>query len=258
MTAGHQINSEYDRHQYSHNYPEGIENYFWSMGRVDIICRTLRDAATIGLRSETGRVLEVGCAVGVVVAGLLKAGFDIWGVDLGRPTPLKVAEHRIQIGIKAQHLDEDFRATIETLMLLDVIEHIEDDVTFLREMLVYFPRCTCVIIAVPARAEAWSKWDEYYGHYRRYTAESVEHTIRQAGFVPLRARYFFRSLYVVTMLINLLGIERSITVRPPTKPSLFHRFIASLLILEDKILHGSWLPGLSLICLASRVGPTEP
>jgi len=243
--------SEYDADRFSHNYPPGIENYFWSLARVDLVRRSLNMAAANGLRSKAGRILEIGCAVGVVISGLRKAGFDVWGVDLGFPTPLSDVEDRIRVGINAQDLERNFRGTIETLMFLDVIEHIEDEIGFFNEILRSFPHCTCVIITVPASPKVWSKWDDYYGHYRRYTANTLTQTVRRSGLIPQHTRYFFRSLYAAGRLFNMLGFKRSTTIHPPKTGSWLHRTAAKFLILEDKFLCSVPIPGLSLICIAS-------
>ena len=80
-------------------------------------------------------------------------------------------------------------------MLLDVIEHIEDDREFLRTIRSAFSNCQCVIVTVPARPEAWSEWDEYYGHFRRYSPETLRKTLSAIGGC-VYVRYFFRSLYL--------------------------------------------------------------
>lgn len=251
MTSGAPAASAYDAQHFAHNYPDNIEKHFWSLARNRLLLQTLNRAAAAGLRSPQGRILEVGCAIGVVVSGLRKSGCDIWGVDLGRPTPLPDVTDRVSAGVKAQDLDPAFRNSIETLMLLDVIEHIEDEVSFLKDLLPSFPNCRCVIVTVPARQEAWSKWDDYYGHHRRYTADTLADALKKSGLTPQRTRYFFRSLYVVAVLINWLGIERRTTVRPLTGRFALHRIVGALLSLENSMLGNLPLPGLSLVCTTS-------
>jgi hypothetical protein len=46
------------------------------------------------------------------------------------------------------------------ILLRDVVEHIEDAGTFLRDLLRAFPNARHVLIAVPARMELWSNYDE--------------------------------------------------------------------------------------------------
>jgi hypothetical protein len=56
--------SEFDARRFSHNYPPGIENYFWSLARTELVRRFLDEAASEGYRRRHGRVLEVGAELG--------------------------------------------------------------------------------------------------------------------------------------------------------------------------------------------------
>src|SRR5262249_4909373 len=114
----------------------------------------------------------------------------------------------------------------------------------------HFPRCSCVVLTVPAGPRAWSAWDDHYCHFRRYTQSSLEETVRKAGLAPARTRYFFRTLYLAARIINWLGIRRSTVVHAPRHIRM-HRFAAFLMVLEDRLLGASSVPGLSLMCLAS-------
>jgi SAM-dependent methyltransferase len=247
---GNRPRSEFDSWRFSQSYPPGIESYFWSLVRTDLVRRALEEAASAGFRRAHERILEVGCGTGVVVSALKSAGLDIWGVDIGRPSVVDSAQDRVTVVMDARQLAQQFRESIETLMFLDVVEHIENDVDFLKDTLQHFPNCSCVIITVPAGPEVWSKWDEHYGHVRRYTKASLNEMVRNSGLSPEHTRYFFRALYLAARIINCLGIHRSTVMRAP-KLILVHRLAASLMIMEDKLLRASSVPGLSLICVAS-------
>jgi len=242
--------SEFDARRFSHNYPAGIENYFWSLARTDLVRRALEEAAAAGYRRLNGRILEVGCGTGIVVSALKSAGLDIWGVEAGHPRVVHSARDRVTVAMDARRLGEQFRTSVKTLMFLDVVEHIENDAGFLKDTLRHFPSCSCVIITVPAGPQAWSRWDEYYGHFRRYTKASLDEMVRKSGLSPERTRYFFRALYLAARIINWLGLQRSTVMRAP-RSILVHRLAAALMIMEDKLLRASSLPGLSLICVAS-------
>lgn len=67
------------------------------------------------------------------------------------------------------------------VIALDVLEHIEHDRRVLLEMARVVHPGGWLIINVPAFASLWSKWDESLGHWRRYTATSLQHLVEQAG-----------------------------------------------------------------------------
>src|SRR5262249_20011831 len=148
------------------------------------------------------RLLEVGSGPGIVLKTLLAHGFDAWGAELGSPRPVAGTNHRLFTGVRAETLDASFRASVTGLLLFAVIEHGERDAEFLRSLIGAFPRCLYVAITVPARPEVWSNYDNYYGHYRRYTPALLKTTLLRSGLQPLRMRYFFHSLYLAALFSN--------------------------------------------------------
>jgi 2-polyprenyl-3-methyl-5-hydroxy-6-metoxy-1,4-benzoquinol methylase len=232
-----------------HAYPEGSEFGFWSLARHRVLDRALRQAARQGLRSANGKILEVGCGPGIVVKALRDLGHDIRGVELGEPAVRSGARDHISTGIAAEHLPARERSEVETLLLLDVIEHVDDAPRFLRGLAGALPNCKCVIVTVPARMEVWSNWDEYYGHFRRYSRTSLAEALIQAGFRVSSDRYFFRGLYLAARLINLLGRKRAVELRSPSLRPL-QQMIALAFAAEDRLFGASPLPGMSLIAVA--------
>jgi hypothetical protein len=252
MSSPSKIASEFDRVRYDHAYPEGVENNYWNIARNRIIAREIGLAERTGLIPTRPRILEVGCGPGVVVKHLTNAGIDAWGVDLGRPIPVKGTEGRLFTGITADALPKPYRLSIDCLMLLDVIEHIEDAGAFLRGTLASFSNARAALVTVPARPEAWSNFDDYYGHYRRYTMNMLQQELSACEMTPVRIRYFFHSLYFAAMGIKFARLQRGVVLQPPGSIP-FHRGLAEYLWLESKLL-GSlrFVPGLSLLAVARR------
>ena len=184
--------SEFNDEKFTDAYPLGIERNFWSIARNEILSRALDEAVREGLRSKEGRILEIGCGIGVVIQGLRNKGHDACGVELSSPPYIVTgASEHVTTGTLAQDLSPGVRESIETILLLDVIEHIENDSEFIRNILSAFPACQCVIVTVPARPEVWSTWDDHYGHLRRYTLASLKKTLEIADLTPLQPQYFF-------------------------------------------------------------------
>ena len=62
-----------------------------------------------------------------------------------------------------------------------VIEHIENDVEYVRELASRVRSGGLVVITVPARQEKWTLEDDLVSHLRRYSRESLEIVMREAG-----------------------------------------------------------------------------
>ena len=234
---------------YSTAYPPGIEHHFWNLARNTIIASALQK---YGCQDA---ILEIGCGTGVVVAALRAKGFDCWGSDLGIAKPAEGAEGFITLGQDCRTLDIKFRDSIKTLLLLDVIEHVQDQVDFMASMRSAFPNGERLIVTVPARSELWSNYDDTYGHLRRYDRPMLANDLQAAGFKPLSCDYFFHALYLPMRLLSKSG--RSTEIQAPTGfKRTIHKLLATFCITEAKLLPGS-IAGTSLIAVADIVNQRQ-
>lgn len=74
--------------------------------------------------------------------------------------------------------------------LLDVLEHQEDDRTFLAELVAKMRPGATLLLTVPAHQRLWSQWDVALGHFRRYekdtllaVAEDLPLSVRETSFL---------------------------------------------------------------------------
>jgi len=84
--------------------------------------------------------------------------------------------------------------TISTSMvacMLDVVEHIENDVEALTQWRSRMESGAALIVTVPALQWAFSKFDDDLGHYRRYSRKRLRETLESAGFRVERCDYLF-------------------------------------------------------------------
>jgi hypothetical protein len=79
---------------------------------------------------------------------------------------------------------------IDGVGLFDVIEHIEDDVTFLKDIGKSCPSKTNIYITVPAYNLLWSDTDDYAGHFRRYNSKLIRSLANGSGLNVLYTGYF--------------------------------------------------------------------
>jgi hypothetical protein len=78
-----------------------------------------------------------------------------------------------------------------TAAMLDVIEHIEDDVGALTEWRKRMDVGAALVVTVPAMQWAYSKFDTDIGHYRRYSKRRLRSTLEAAGFTVDQCHYLF-------------------------------------------------------------------
>jgi SAM-dependent methyltransferase len=104
------------------------------------------------------------------------------------------------------------RHEADTFVLVNVLEHIADDVGALRRMRDRLPEGGRVILFVPALDTLYSDFDARIGHHRRYDRPGLRWALAEAGLVP-EALHYVNSLGALAWftVARVLGAE-------PTRP----------------------------------------
>jgi 2-polyprenyl-3-methyl-5-hydroxy-6-metoxy-1,4-benzoquinol methylase len=192
-------------------------------------------------------MLEIGAGRGVAVKLLREHGHHCVGVELASVKPLSEVSETVRSATDARTLPAGERNKYRTLLLLDVIEHIEDPAQFLSELRSAFPNSRHVLVTVPAMQGLWSNYDEFYGHYRRYDLKGLESLARQLDARLSYASYFFRWLYLPARVLAVAGIKRGTEIKAPSPAALLlHRLLARLSWADYRLLPTA-IPGSSAI-----------
>jgi SAM-dependent methyltransferase len=175
-----------ERHVYD-RMAEIDRDHWWFVGR-----RRILTALIARFRPKPGplRILEIGCGTGSNIAML--QGFG--EVDAVEPDDhaRAFAARRTGLAIKGgflPHVALD-DARYDLIVLLDVLEHIADDVGALRALAPKLAAGGRMLIAVPAMPSLWSGHDVAHHHQRRYTARTLDRVVRAAGLRPIHRTAF--------------------------------------------------------------------
>ncbi len=226
------MKSEFHNYQYESACPDGIENHWWYLARNRIIANTIRTQA-----NPNAAILDVGCGKGITVKYLRDRGINCFGAELAEVKPLAAVEKYIYVGINAADIPNVERQRYETILLLDVIEHIHDPVEFIQNLVAAFPRLSHLIITVPARPELWSDYDEFYSHYKRYTIEMLNSLSFKLNVKRSHLGYFFHLVYIPAWLQAILKKKRKIGVGAPHGLSqLVHKIVSYAMLLDYYVL----------------------
>lgn len=228
-------------------YALGTENHFWCLARNRIISRQLRCLPDF---DATMPIFDVGCGRGFTIAHLVRNGYTCHGSDLSDYSPAHPdAAGRAFYNIDLAQLPEGIRKETRVILILDVLEHLPSPETLLRSLREVFPAAKWLVVTVPARSELWSNYDEYYGHYCRYSSRSLVHMLESAGVKVRSWRYFFHGLYVPALLAKMLKGGRSTAVEVKRK-SLLHEWAARWFYAEHVIVP-AFVPGSSLVAVCT-------
>lgn len=129
--------------------------------------------------------------------------------------------------IRAEEIDR-IKKKYDTIILIDVLEHIKDDgnqLKLIRKRLNKGGRC---IILVPAYQFLYSMRDKSIGHYRRYTVSSLTGLMEDAGFSIIHKRYWNMLGFFIYALFEKILRKRAphnLRIKPKGKMQIFHKFV---------------------------------
>lgn len=141
-------------------------------------------------------ILDAGCGTGFLLQELQKTS-QAWGVDSSQEALNYCCQRGLQDIKKGDILALPFENnSFEVVLLLDVLEHIEDDNRALKEVYRVLKKEGFAIIFVPAFQSLWSVQDEISHHCRRYRLKQLARKIEKANFKILKASYFNTFLFL--------------------------------------------------------------
>lgn len=135
-------------------------------------------------RVAPGRLLEVGCGAGALLADLAARGFQTTGIDRSPAArslagALAATTQRMRI---AGSIPPDSEGQFDQLAAFEVLEHIEHDHAALADWSRYLRSGGTLFLSVPAHPLRWNAADEWAGHYRRYTRPELTALVEGAGY----------------------------------------------------------------------------
>lgn len=181
---------------------------FWFTHRNKCIVAAVRRFPSDGF------ILDVGGGNGFVAQGLIDAGFQAVLLEPGGMGARNAREaRRLPTVINATLSEAGIRTgCVPSVGLFDVLEHIEDDRAFVRQLTDIVRPGGFLYLTVPSFHWLWSTADVEAMHYRRYTRRSLA-TALAGGFDVLYSTYLFERLVPMFMLMRVipyrLGLSRS-------------------------------------------------
>ncbi|MBW7867849.1 MAG: class I SAM-dependent methyltransferase [Brumimicrobium sp.] len=195
---------EYDRHP-------------WELARLKVVVSFLQPLIS---KQPNARILDLGCG-DVFVAESLSNTFTqttfscvdtAFTEEYIQHIEKRVDKQRIQLFSSLNDVSEIVENTVDIVLLLDVIEHIEDEIEFLNKLRHsgIINEHTKIVITVPAYQSLFSNHDVYLNHFRRYDTKLLAERIGKAGYAVETTGYFFFSLFLIRKVQKWLQKEGEI------------------------------------------------
>lgn len=228
---------------------EKIGNHWYYRSKTKAVSQLLKT-------KKVYKILDVGAGSGFFSKYLLShsQAKEAWCVDISYDNDSEALEAGKPLY---------FRRSINTIdadlvLLMDVLEHVDDDVALLKDYVDKVPKGTLFLISVPAFDILWSGHDEFLGHKRRYTLRQLEDVVKLSTLDVKKGVYYFAVALPIAAAIR--GIDKlfSNNSQPPKAQLKQHHPIINGALdafsgAEVHIMKFNRFAGLTIICLAEKI-----
>ena len=230
------------------------DSHWWFVARRKIL------ASVIGRKVRFPKhphILEIGCGTGHNLEMLGQFG-TVEATEL-EPTARGIASKRLGRAVLPAALpdlgmfDPD---RFDLVALLDVLEHVEDDVGALAAIHARLRPGGSLLITVPANRWMWSAHDAAHHHHRRYTRSGLKALLKGAGYDITTLSHFNSLLFPPIAAARLAGKLLGREVADDSLPSRpVNGLLKAIFQLEAPLVGRLPLPvGVSLLALVTRPG----
>jgi SAM-dependent methyltransferase len=202
-----------------------------------------------------GNILEIGSGFGTYSGRLVKDFPDskivLSDCDENYASSLKkfendnVSSRRIDIS-KREHF-ESLKNSMDSVLALNVMEHIEDDVSAMKNIYEALSPGGKFVFLVPAHKFLFNCIDEGVGHFRRYSKTELTRKAEEAGFV-VKKLFYFNCFSIPGWFVNGNMMKKNILSENAV--SLFDRLVPAFRFVERYVIRGKI--GISLIVVLEK------
>ncbi len=164
------------------------------------------------LGTRPASIMEVGCSAGHLLADMRRSlpNATLTGGDYTLGTLLKLGQKMpgiplVRFNLADSPLPSD---SYDAMVLLNVLEHIEDDKGAARHIARMLKPGGAAVIEVPAGPELFDDYDRQLQHFRRYTLQGICNVVEQAGLIVERRNYLGALIYPAFYLAKRLSQNR--------------------------------------------------
>lgn len=179
----------------THILGKNIGKHWYYRSKYNAMARLLSDSPSV--------ILDIGAGSGFFSKKLLAntAAKEAWCVDISYEND----SDDIQAGKPVYFRKEIDKINADLVLLMDVLEHVEDDVGLLKDYISKVPSGAKFLISVPAFQFLWSGHDVFLEHKRRYRLNQMEDVAQRAGLTVKHGAYYFGAVFPLAAGIRIVN-----------------------------------------------------
>ena len=182
-----------------------------------------------------GKILEVGAGTGTFASQFMQDGYKVAALDINQDYLTLLAKQFkgmpvYKFDLESSKLPKVLTGEFETVVMLNVLEHIKNDVQALANIYSMLKPKGSLILIVPAHAWAYGSVDKNLGHHRRYEQELLYKRLMAAGFKIRKIRYI-SPVAIVGWWMSAKVLKSSVI--PSAQLRIFDPLVPAFSILED-------------------------
>lgn len=238
--------------EFTQEYATAERDHWWFVARRQILAKALN---SLHLDPEC-EILEVGCGSGGNLELLSRYG-NVYAHDCDA-VARELANSRKIVQVEYGMLPDNIpfkEQRFDLIALLDVLEHIDDDVAALGALYGRLKPNGVLLVTVPAYNFLWSHHDVVNEHKRRYHRVQLERLMHKVGYHVKYMTYFntllFPAILAIRFLENVLRMEDANDISMPSK--YVNAILRTILASERVLIPHMRLPfGLSILAIARK------
>lgn len=229
-----------------------IKDYhWWFIGRKKLLKRILNSINFL----NQNIIIEVGCGAGQNLSLFNSKKYFVIGFDISFYALSLIKKTKISL-INGDLNNLPFKNnSIGLIIAMDVIEHLQNDITGIREINRVLITKGILILTVPAFKSLWGLQDIITGHKKRYSLKEIKTILKNNNFYLIKFFYFNFFLFFPILLIRKLILFLNLRIKSENEinfPLLnfFLKIIFTVEILLSKYIKFPF--GVSILCIAKK------